>query len=107
MAKFYGSIGYGEMVNTAPGVWTEEITERQYFGDILKNASKWTNGENLNDDLVMDNRFSIVADPYLNEHFHSIRYVRWMGALWKVKSVEVLRPRLILTVGGVYNEQTT
>jgi len=106
MAKFYGAIGYADTVETTPGVWQERITERIYSGDVLKNTSKTRDGENLNPNLVLENRLSIVADPFAYEHFYSIRYVQWMGAKWQVSAVEVQRPRLILTVGGVYNEQT-
>jgi hypothetical protein len=106
MGKFYGEIGYAETVETAPGVWQEQITKRQYFGDVVRNVSKMRDGENLNDNLTIDNRLSIVADPYAYEKFHAMRYVNWMGVLWKITSVEVQRPRLILTIGGVYNEQT-
>lgn len=105
MGKFYGEIGYGETIETAPGVHQELITIRHYFGDVLRMTSRMRDGENLNDDLVLDNKLSIVADPFAYEKFHSMRYVKWMGALWKITSVEVLRPRLILTIGGVYNEQ--
>lgn len=106
MGKFYGQIGYAELEEKAPGVWQEVIVERQYFGDVLRLTSKMREGKNLNDDLTIDNRLSVVADPFAYEKFHSMRYVRWLGALWKITAVEVQRPRLILTIGGVYNEQT-
>jgi hypothetical protein len=106
MGKFYGQIGYAEQVETTPGIWQEQVTERNYVGDLFKNVSKIRSGENLNDDLTVDNRLSIVADPYAYEKFHTMRYVRWMGALWKIISVEVQRPRLILSIGGVYNGAT-
>jgi hypothetical protein len=105
MAKFYGVIGYAETEETTPGVWRERITERQYFGDVIRDSGKTRDGENLNDNLVLDNQLSVIADPFAYEKFHAMRYVKWMGALWKITSVEVQRPRLILTVGGVYNEQ--
>ena len=105
MEKFYGEVGYADTVEAAPGVWREQITERNYFGDVLRNISKMRDGKNLNDDLVVDNQISIVADPYACEKFHSMRYVKWMGSLWKITNVEVRRPRLILTIGGVYNDQ--
>lgn len=103
MAKFYGVVGYSTTVETAPGVWEEVPVERSYFGDVLKNTRKWQNGENLNDNLEVSNMISIVADPFAYENFHAIRYVEWMGAKWKVPLVDVQRPRLILTIGGVYN----
>jgi hypothetical protein len=107
MAKFYGEIGYAETAETTPGVWQEQITTRQYFGDVIRDTGKMRTGANLNDNLEIDNRLSILADPYAYEKFHAMRYVEWMGTLWKITSVEVQRPRLILTIGGVYNEQTT
>jgi len=89
------------------GVWIEEITERNYSGDVLKNVIRTKSGETLNDNITVDNRLSIIADLFANENFQSMRYVKWMGALWKISSVEVIRPRLLLTIGGVYNGKTT
>jgi hypothetical protein len=105
MGKFYGAIGYAETNETSPGVWTETITEHNYSGDVLKNSRRWQAGENLNDDLTINNLISILADPFAYQNFHKIRYIKWMGASWKVTSIEVQRPRLILTIGGVYNGQ--
>lgn len=106
MAKFFGAIGYGGQTETAPGVWTEQITERSYFGDVVRNSRKLSDGESVNDDLTVSNSISIVADAYASEHFHAIRYVQWQGALWKVTDVTVERPRLLLRLGGVYNGPT-
>lgn len=103
MAKFYGEVGYGTTEETAPGVYTQTIRERKYYGDVLKVSRRYEKGENLNDNLTVTNQISIVADAYAFEHFFAIRYVRWMGALWKVTTVDVESPRLILTLGGVYN----
>ena len=105
MAKFYGSIGYSETVETSPGVWTEQITERTYYGDVIKISRGWQSSENLNDDLTINNQISIIADQFAYENFHVIRYIKWMGSSWKINKIEVQRPRLILNIGGVYNEQ--
>lgn len=104
MAKFYGAIGYAVTEKTAPGVWEEVISEYNYSGDVIRNTGRWQPGTTLNDNLTINNLISIVADPFAYEHFSAIRYIKWMGASWKVTNVEVLRPRLILTIGGVYNE---
>lgn len=103
MAKFYGEIGYVELVETVPGVWKEEITKRNYFGDLIRNTRRLESSGNLNDDININNQISIVADPYAINHFHAMRYVEFMGARWKITNVQVERPRLILTLGGVYN----
>ena len=103
MAKFYGVIGYAETVETKPGVWQEQITERPYFGDVLQNSRRLQGGDQVNDNIDISNRISIVADPYANQNFHAMRYIQFMGAEWKITNVEVQHPRLILTVGGLYN----
>ena len=107
MAKFYGKIGYSVTVETSPGVWTEQIVERNYKGDVKRLMPRWDNAEKVNDDFNVSNEISILSDPYAERHFHQIRYVAWAGALWKVKNVTVERPRLRLTIGGVYNGQQT
>lgn len=104
MAKFYGEVGYVVTEETVPGVWRESVSTRKYYGDVIKNAKRWQTTENLNDDVVVSNRISIVADPYAYEHFFAMRFINWMGSKWKITNVEVQRPRLILTIGGVYNE---
>lgn len=103
MAKFFGVIGYSVTNETSPGVWEEDIIERDYYGDLVRNVRKTQSSDGLNDDINVANEISIVADPFANENFHSMRYVHFMGAKWKIMSVEVQYPRLILTIGGVYN----
>lgn len=106
MAKYYGAIGYAETEETAPGVWSETVTERNYYGNIIKDRRQVQNGEGTNDNLVVSNQISIVADPYALQNFFAIRYAKWMGVAWKVTSVEVQAPRLVLSLGGVYNGDT-
>ena len=103
MAKFFGTVGFADSVETAPDVWTEQITERPYFGDFLRNTRRLQESGQVNDDITISNEISIVADPYARENFHTMRYIEYMGVKWKVVSVEVQYPRLILTTGGVYN----
>lgn len=103
MAKFYGPIGYSVTEETAPGVWEEKITERMYYGDLIRNTKKLQSTDQLNDNINIANEISILADPFAYDNFHSMKYVSFMGAKWKIISVEVQYPRLILTVGGVYN----
>ena len=105
MAKFYGSVGYAVSEETVPGVWEERIVEHSYYGDVIRNNRKLQSSSQLNDNIVVSNEISILSDPFANENFHSMRYVEFMGAKWKITNVEVQYPRLILTIGGVYNAQ--
>lgn len=103
MGKFCGKVGYVETVETSPGVHTEQVTERMYFGDVNRLSGRFQTTDQVNDDITIANEISIVADPFAYANFNSLRYVEYMGTLWKITNVEVKYPRLILTVGGVYN----
>lgn len=103
MAKFFGVIGFEQTVEVTPGRWEEKITKREYYGDLTRNTRRLQTTDQVNDDINVSNELSIVADPFARDNFHSMRYVEFMGTRWKITSVEVLFPRLILTIGGVYN----
>lgn len=105
MAKWFGRIGYAETVETAPGVWEEQITVREYYGDLTRNTRRLQTADKINDDININNELSIVSDPYAIDHFCSMRYAEFMGAKWKITNVEVQYPRLILSLGGLYNGQ--
>lgn len=108
MARFHGPVGYGQSVEDPPngGVWVDQIDEYSYFGDVIRNARRLDNGQTLNNDISVVNRISIVADQFAFQHFFQIKYVEWMGVRWIVTSVEVQPPRLILSIGSVYNGPT-
>lgn len=107
MAKFYGIIGYGVSSEIRPGVYKNAITERMYSGDIVRNTRRLQSTDSVNDNIVISNEISIVADPYAYQNFHAMRYIEFMGARWKISNVEVQYPRLILSLGEVYNGPTT
>lgn len=106
MSKWYGVIGYGIAEKIRPGVYESDIVERTYYGDMTRVASSSTQGESLNDDIELKNSISIIADAYALQNFTTIKYITIMGVRWKVRSVEVQRPRLLLSIGDVYNGPT-
>lgn len=105
MARFHGNVGYGETqeIPANSGVWKDVVTERDYYGDVIRNTRRLDPGEGVNSDISVENSISILADEYAFEHWHQIKYVQWEGHLWTVPSVELQRPRLILRIGKVYN----
>lgn len=105
MSKWFGKIGYAETVETTPGVWEEQITVREYYGDLTRNTRRLQTADKVNDDININNELSIVSDPYAIDHFYAMRYAEFMGAKWKITNVEVQFPRLVLSLGGVYNGQ--
>jgi hypothetical protein len=106
MARYHGKVGYAETVEESPGVYVENITERSYFGEVIRNSRRLIAGDLVNPTVSFSNSISIVADAYLREQFSAIRYVEWMGILWSVVDVEVQSPRLILSIGEVYRGPT-
>ena len=107
MAKFCGLIGYIETKEVPPdsGIWKEEVTEYKHYGDLLRDSRRIQTSDKVNDDINISNEISIVADPYAMNNIHYMRYAEFMGTKWKITNVEVQYPRLILTLGGIYNGQ--
>lgn len=103
MAKWFGEIGFAETVETSPGVYKEQLTKRNYYGDVIRNSRRLQTTDKVNDDINISNQISIVSDPYAEDHIYAMRYAEFQGAKWKVSDVEVQRPRLLLTLGGLYN----
>ena len=103
MAKFCGIIGYEQTVETEPGIYEESIVENTYYGDVIRNSRRLQDNSKINSDINISNQFSIIADPFANNNFHSMRYIEYMGTKWKITDIEVQYPRLIISVGGIYN----
>lgn len=104
--KFYGPVGFVEVVEKRPGVKTTEPVEYCYAGDVLRRSIRYQAGESVNDTITPSQQISILADPYARSHVGSMKYVKWMGTPWKISEVSVEYPRLILTLGGAYNGAT-
>lgn len=105
MPKFRGSVGFAKTVEKEPGIHVEEIIERRYSCDLLRNNRRLESSGDINDNINISNEISILADAYAFHHFHAMRYIKFAGAKWKVVTVDATkRPRLVLTLGGLYNE---
>lgn len=107
MAKYYGKIGFVHDVETRPDVWEKQVTTKCYKGDLTRNSRRYETADKLNDNLNISNEIRIVADAYANQNFHALAFAEYMGTYWKVTNVTVEHPRLILSLGGVYNGPTT
>ena len=104
MAKFCGKIGFINTVENLPGIWTDsEPIERTYYGDIIRNIRTIESSSNVIDNLNITNSISVVADKYANENFQYMKYVIFKGIKWKIINISIEYPRIILTIGGVYN----
>ena len=102
MAKYYGMIGFATQEETKPGIWEDVIEERPYKGDVLRNGRRYDRAEGINDNFTITNQFSIVSDAFLYSHIPALRYLEYMGSKFKIASADLDRPRVIISVGGVY-----
>ena len=107
MAKFIRPIGFAKQVETEPDIWEEVITERSYSGELVRTKSRFKTSNSVNSDVDIDTEISIAADQFAIENFRSMVYIEYMGVKWRIESADIKRPRIILTIGGVYNESQT
>lgn len=109
MARFAGKVGYVRTSEKSdqPGVWVRDVKEVFYRGDILRISSAWQNDTKVNDDFTITNKISIVADAFAYANYAHIKFVELGGVKWTVKDATVDRPRIVLSLGGVYNGEQT
>ncbi len=106
MAKFAGVVGYINTVEEpeGSGIWVQKVEEKVYKGDLMRNTERLESiSSKVNEDITISNTVSILGDPYAFQNFHNLRYIYFMGTRWRVNSIEVNYPRLVLSLGGVWN----
>lgn len=104
--KFCGKIGFALTKEDPPGSWKEVVEDRIYFGDIQRYNASWESSEYLNDNFNIKNDISVLADSFLMENAGAMRYINYLGTNWKINSMNIQYPRIILTIGGVYNDNS-
>jgi hypothetical protein len=103
MSKFAGLVGYVTQEESAPGVWTQVDKTSKMKGDIIRQSSSSQNGDKINSDVALSHRVSLLGDSYAFNNYFAIKWIQIDGRKWQVTSVELQRPRIILTVGGLWN----
>lgn len=105
--KYHGEIGFAMTEETVPGVWEPKIVPRSYKGDVISVKKRYVTADKINDDIDITNQISIIADPFISENFYNIRYVTFMGQRWKVTDINIEYPRITLSIGGIYNGESS
>lgn len=103
MARYAGLVGYVTTEETSPGVWSPVERPKVMKGDIIRQSSSAQSGDKINDDISLNHRVSLIGDAYSFGNYYNIKWIELDGRKLKVDSVEIQRPRLILSLGGVYN----
>lgn len=105
MAKYSGLVGYVTEEEISPGVWQPKNNSRKMRGDIIRQTSNNQNDMKVNNDTTLSHRVSLVGDAYAFSNYYDIKWIDIDGYRWKVSSVEVQRPRIIVSLGGPYTAQ--
>lgn len=103
MARFAGLVGYVTQVESVPGIWSPEETSKMMKGDIIKQSSTVQNGDKVNSDVTLNHRVSLLGDAYAFDKYFNLKWIEVDGRKWEISSVEVQRPRLIVSLGGLWN----
>lgn len=102
MTRYSGLVGYGQQVEVEPGVWDTEDKEVMMKGDLLRqNANIQDSG--INDKVSLNHRVSLIGDAYAFDNYYNMKWVTVNGFKWAVSAIELQRPRLIVTLGGIWN----
>ena len=105
MAKYSGMLGYVMPAKEdPPGIWKPSaVVEKLGRGDLIRQTITNEDVSGLSDGININNQISIIMDPFVNKNLESLKYVILYGTRWEIKSMTINRPRVILTLGGVYN----
>lgn len=103
MAKYAGLVGYVSLVESPPGVWNQVSNPKRMRGDIIRQSSSNQNGDKVNSDITLNHRVSLIGDAYSLGNYSDIKWIEIDGKKWEVNSIEIQRPRIIVTLGGVWN----
>lgn len=103
MPRCSGFIGYSLAEETQPGVWTDNITEKRYYGEIVRDNRRISDQGQVNGDISINNNISVVSNKFMLDNLSFMRYITLANSKWKISSVDIKPPRIIITLGGLYN----
>jgi hypothetical protein len=105
MSRCSGLIGYALAGETQPGVWTENITEKIYYGDVVRDNRRIVDQGEINGSININNNISVVSNKFMLDNLAFMRYITFANSKWKISSVDIRSPRVVITLGGLYNEE--
>ena len=66
MPKWSGVIGYQNVTQHAPGVWSNEndVAEHPYRGDLIRKSYRLESTSDINNSIRLNNEISLIGDQY-------------------------------------------
>lgn len=107
--KYKGLVGFVSQGETVPGVWSPIENPKMMKGDVISLSSSNGNGSRIadtgkvNDDVSLNHRVSLMGDTYAFDNYLKMKWIQIGNTKFEINSVEIRRPRLIVSIGGVWN----
>lgn len=104
MTRYLGFIGINRgAVETAPGIFTEVIDAIEVSGEMRQSRATWPQA-GMRDGVQLAHVLSIVAPEDSDVDFNEVVYIEWQNHKWAVTQIQYKRPRVELSLGGLYDE---
>lgn len=78
------------------------IDEVVVRGELRNVQASWSQ-QSMNDTVRARHVLSVVTPEKSTIDFNAVVYVVWFNQKWTVTSIQYKRPRVELTLGGLYN----
>jgi hypothetical protein len=103
MARYWGVIGINRgPVQTSPGILTPKIEEVQVSGEMRQERLNWPQA-GMREGLSARHVLSVITPEDSDIDFTEAVYISWQGRKWSVTSIQYKRPRVELSLGGIYS----
>ena len=107
--RWHGMIGFETMVEKSDDpnkatVWEPDIITRHYYGDVNRVVKRYDKDDKINNDISINNQFSVISDPFALQNMMNMRWIEWRGVKWKVNEITEEYPRLTINIGGEWHD---
>lgn len=86
-----------------PGIFNYTYDEKiNIAGITIEQGFTNEDGNTINPNSIIDTRLSLLMSNNINNILSRIEYVEYLGTRYKAKSLRIVRPRVEVTLGGVW-----
>lgn len=101
--RYSGKFGYGQNVETSPGIWEDVVTERDHLGVVVQSTEAFSVANSVLPQYRTTTSVSVLSDGVLKESYTDLIYVTYKGERWSIGSIVEEWPKLTIHIGEVYN----
>lgn len=96
-------VGFQHFRETAHSVYRDDQVVRSYPAFVNRVMVRpVVQDDSSVEDVQLSNQVSFLTDWYSTEYIDNIRFVKWRGNRFRVRSVTWQYPRIVLEIGAPY-----